>query len=39
LRLAGDRHKVLGLFACLALAAACVAGAIAVSGVSGSGFA
>ncbi len=39
LRLAGDRYKTLGLFACLALAAACVAGAIAVSGVSGSGFA
>jgi membrane associated rhomboid family serine protease len=39
LRAAGDRYKLLGLLACLVLAAICVAGAIAVSGVSGSGFA
>ncbi|HEV7528213.1 MAG TPA: rhomboid family intramembrane serine protease [Solirubrobacteraceae bacterium] len=39
LRAAGDRYKLLGLLACLALAAICVAGAIAVAGVSGSGFA
>jgi membrane associated rhomboid family serine protease len=38
-RAAGDRYKLLGLFACLALAAICVAGAIAVAGVSGTGFA
>jgi membrane associated rhomboid family serine protease len=39
LRAAGDRYKVLGLLACVALSAIAVAGAIAVSGVSGSGFA
>jgi membrane associated rhomboid family serine protease len=39
LRAAGDRFKLLGLLACLALAAICVAGAIAVAGVSGTGFA
>jgi membrane associated rhomboid family serine protease len=39
LRAAGDRHKALGLLACLALMAIAVAGSIAVSGVSGSGFA
>jgi membrane associated rhomboid family serine protease len=39
LRAAGDRFKLLGLLACLALAAICVAGAIVVAGVSGSGFA
>jgi hypothetical protein len=39
LRAAGDRYKVLGLLACVALSAVAVAGAIAVSGVSGSGFA
>ena len=39
LRAAGDRFKALGLLACVALAAISVAGAIAVAGVSGSGFA
>jgi membrane associated rhomboid family serine protease len=39
LRAAGDRFKGLGLLACLALSAISVAGAIAVAGVSGSGFA
>jgi membrane associated rhomboid family serine protease len=39
LRAAGDRFKLLGLLACLALSAICVAGSIAVSGVSGPGFA
>ena len=39
LRAAGDRHELLGLLACFALAATCVAGAIAVAGVSGTGFA
>jgi len=39
LRAAGDRHKALGLLACVALSAVAVAGAIAVSGVSGPGFA
>jgi membrane associated rhomboid family serine protease len=39
LRAAGDRYKALGLLACVALSAVAVAGAIAVSGVSGSGFA
>jgi membrane associated rhomboid family serine protease len=39
LRAAGDRYKALGLLACVALSALAVAGAIAVSGVSGSGFA
>jgi membrane associated rhomboid family serine protease len=39
LRAAGDRFKALGLLACLAIAAISVAGAIAVAGVSGSGFA
>ena len=39
LRAAGDRFKTLGLLACVALAAISVAGAIAVAGVSGSGFA
>jgi membrane associated rhomboid family serine protease len=39
LRAAGDRYKLLGLLACLALMALSVAGAIAVAGVSGQGFA
>jgi membrane associated rhomboid family serine protease len=39
LRAAGDRYKALGLLACFALTALSVAGAIAVAGVSGSGFA
>jgi membrane associated rhomboid family serine protease len=39
LRSAGERHKAFGLLACLALSAVAVAGAIAVSGVTGSGFA
>ncbi len=39
LRAAGDRYKALGLLACVVLSAVAVAGSIAVSGVSGSGFA
>jgi membrane associated rhomboid family serine protease len=39
LRSAGDRYKAFGLLACVALSAVAVAGAIAVSGVAGSGFA
>ena len=39
LRAAGDRYKPLGLLGCLVLSAAAIAGSIAVSGVSGSGFA
>jgi membrane associated rhomboid family serine protease len=39
LRAMGDRYKALGLLACLALSAAAVAGALAVAGVSGPGFA
>jgi hypothetical protein len=39
LRAAGDRFKLLGLLACVALSAIAVVGAIVVSGVSGAGFA
>jgi membrane associated rhomboid family serine protease len=39
LRSAGDRYKAFGLLACVALSAVAVAAAIAVAGVSGSGFA
>jgi hypothetical protein len=39
LRSAGERYKAFGLIACLALSAVAVAGAIAVSGVTGAGFA
>ena len=39
LRSAGERYKAFGLLACLALSAVAVAGAIAISGVAGSGFA
>jgi membrane associated rhomboid family serine protease len=39
LRTAGERYRVLGLIACLALSALSVFGAIAVAGVSGNGFA
>jgi membrane associated rhomboid family serine protease len=39
LRATGDRHKALGLIACVVLAALAVAASIAVAGVSGRGFA
>ena len=39
LRSAGERYKAFGLLACIALSAVAVAGAIAVSGVTGAGFA
>jgi membrane associated rhomboid family serine protease len=39
LRTAGDRFKLLGVLACVALTAIAVVGAIVVSGVSGAGFA
>jgi membrane associated rhomboid family serine protease len=39
LRSTGERYKVFGLLACLALSAVAVAGAIAISGVTGAGFA
>jgi membrane associated rhomboid family serine protease len=39
LRAAGDRFKLLGLLACVALSAIAVVGAIVVAGVSGAGFA
>ena len=39
LRSAGERYKAFGLIACVALSAVAVAGAIAVSGVTGAGFA
>jgi membrane associated rhomboid family serine protease len=39
LRAAGDRYKLLGLLGCVAIAAVSVAGAIAVAGATGSGFA
>jgi membrane associated rhomboid family serine protease len=39
LRSAGERYKAFGLIACLALSAVAVAGAIAVAGVAGGGFA
>jgi membrane associated rhomboid family serine protease len=39
LRAAGDRYEAFGLLACVALSAVAVAGSLAVSGVSGSGFA
>ena len=39
LRSAGERYKAFGLIACLALSAVAVVGAIAVAGVTGTGFA